>query len=84
MAVQELEECLQLLVGDTNFKTALPIEVTADEFAETVLGFEEVEEVEENGDEYGDEDGTMGGDMGMDAVGGAYYMQNDTIPEEDT
>jgi hypothetical protein len=44
-------DCLQLLVGDSNFKTALPNEVTADEFAENVLGFEEVEEEGEEGDE---------------------------------
>jgi hypothetical protein len=35
-------------VGDSNFKTALPIEMSADDFAENVLGFEEVEEVEED------------------------------------
>lgn len=45
-----------LLVGDSNFKTALPPEVSADDFAENVLGFEEVEEMEDdgNGGEYGD------------------------------
>lgn len=47
MSVKELEECLNLLVGDSNFKTALPQEITADDFAENVLGFEEVEEMEE-------------------------------------
>lgn len=35
------------MVGDGNFKTALTNEVTADYFAEEVLGFEEVEEIEE-------------------------------------
>jgi hypothetical protein len=39
-------------VGDANFKSALPQEVSADEFAENILGFEEVEEIEEEGDEY--------------------------------
>jgi hypothetical protein len=52
MSVQEIEECLHLLVGDANFKTALPVEVTSDEFAENVLGFEEVEEIEEDEEEY--------------------------------
>lgn len=47
MSVQEIEECLHLLVGDGNFKTALPQDVTSDEFAENILGFEEVEEIEE-------------------------------------
>ena len=50
MGQQELEECLGLLVGDSNFKTALTQEIQSDDFAENVLGFEEVEEVE------GDED----------------------------
>ena len=52
MSVQELEECLHLLVGDGNFKTALTQEITSDEFAENVLGFEEVEEVEEEEGDY--------------------------------
>lgn len=46
MGMQELEECLGLLVGDTNTKTALPTEILADGFAEDILGFEEVEEIE--------------------------------------
>ena len=37
-----------MLVGDASFKSALPVEITADDFAENVLGFEEVEEVEED------------------------------------
>jgi hypothetical protein len=48
MNAKELEECLLLLVGDANFKTALPQEISSDDFAENVLGFEEVEEVEED------------------------------------
>lgn len=51
MSVQEIEECLNLLVGDASFKTALPNDITADDFAENVLGFEEVEEVEEDNGE---------------------------------
>ena len=47
MGQQELEECLGLLVGDSNFKSALPQDVQADDFAENILGFEEVEELEE-------------------------------------
>jgi hypothetical protein len=48
MNAKELEECLLLLVGDASFKTALPQEISSDDFAENVLGFEEVEEVEED------------------------------------
>lgn len=47
MSVQELEEALHLLVGDGNFKTALTNDITSDYFAEEVLGFEEVEEVDD-------------------------------------
>jgi hypothetical protein len=39
------------LVGDGNFKTALAPEITSDDFAENVLGFEEVEEIEEDEDD---------------------------------
>ena len=38
-------------MGDQNLKTALPQEVSSNEFAENVLGFEEVEEVEPEEDE---------------------------------
>ncbi len=46
----DLEKYLQLLVGSKEFGK-LPHEIQADDFAENVLGFEEVEEVEdeENG-----------------------------------
>ena len=44
-----------MLVGDANIKTSLPAEMGSDEFAENVLGFEEVEEVEdENGEGFAD------------------------------
>jgi len=42
----DIERCLQLLVGEKNFEDALPEEVDADFFAEHVLGFEEVDENE--------------------------------------
>jgi hypothetical protein len=64
-------DCLQLLVGDSNFKTALPNEVTADEFAENVLGFEEVEEEGEEGDEEEDMEGMQ------------EYDVDGVIPEEE-
>ena len=69
MGQQELEECLGLLVGDSNFKTALPQEIQADEFAEDILGFEEVEEIEEEGNDEsvqpGSFRGTAPGGMGI-------------------
>lgn len=73
MGQQELEECLGLLVGDSNFKTALPHDIQADDFAENILGFEEVEEIEE---ETGDESAVPGSFRGT-APGGMGI-----IPEE--
>ena len=52
IGAKELGDFLNLLVGDGNFKTALPQDVTADEFAENILGFEEVEDGEEEQEEY--------------------------------
>lgn len=48
LGVTELSEYLNLLVGDSKISTALPEIITADEFAENILGFEEVEEMEDN------------------------------------
>lgn len=48
MKFDELGDILQLLVGEQEITKALPQEITADEFAENVLGFEEVEEAEED------------------------------------
>lgn len=77
MGQQELEECLNLLVGDSNFKTALQQEIVADDFAENILGFEEVEEVE------GEEGDDMGGAGGMNSImGGSYSAGMGVIPEE--
>jgi hypothetical protein len=70
---------LNLLVGDTNFKTALPQEITADDFAENVLGFEEVEEVE---DEEGAGNGDINGTQGASLLGGSYSGGMGVIPEE--
>ena len=76
---KEIAECLQMLVGDTNFKTAMPNEVTSDHFAENILGFEEVEEMEE------DEDGMDREDEDMDdGMGGGYAAGYPVIPEEET
>lgn len=52
IGAKDLGDYLNLLVGDSNFKSALPQEVSADEFAENILGFEEVEEVEEEEGDY--------------------------------
>lgn len=80
MTVTELQENLHLLVGDGNFKTALPQDISADDFAENVLGFEEVDEVEEEeGDEYLGENGENTYNGG---VSGMYMDENEAIPEE--
>ena len=80
MGQQELEECLNLLVGDSNFKTALQQEIVADDFAENILGFEEVEEME-SGDEGDDMAGGVAGGMGS-IMGGSYSHGMGVIPEE--
>jgi len=46
MNIVELEDCFQLLVGRRNFKEVIEDKITADEFAENILGFEEVDEDE--------------------------------------
>ena len=78
MGVEELQECLQLLISDGDLKTALPAEVTSDEFAENVLGFEEVEDVEDDGEEY-----TQQNMEGSYLNGMGRGVQNEVIPEED-
>jgi hypothetical protein len=67
-----------LLVGDSNFKTALPQEIKADDFAENILGFEEVEDVE--GEE--GEDGNGGSGNMVNMMGGSYSGGMGVIPEE--
>lgn len=80
MTVQELQDCLHLLVGDGNFKTALATDITSDDFAENVLGFEEVEEIEED---EGDLNGQQAAMMGSYSQGLGGGLHNDVIPEED-
>jgi len=46
MNVKELEQALLQLIGEQNIQIALPQDVTADAFAEQILGFEEVDEAE--------------------------------------
>ena len=74
MTVKDLEECLHLLVGDSNFKTALPPEFTAEDFFQNILSFEEVEELEE------DEEEALAEEPGFDR--GAYQLEG-AIPEEE-
>lgn len=50
MRMEELSECLNLLIGDRDIKTALPNEITSDDFAENILGFEEVDEDDQEDD----------------------------------
>lgn len=79
MGQQELEECLGLLVGDSNFKTALAQNIQADDFAENVLGFEEVEEMEA---EEEDLDGMGNGTAVASLMAGSYSAGMGVIPEE--
>lgn len=78
MSVQEIEECLKLLVQDSSFKQ-LSAEITAEEFAENILGFEEVEEIEEEEGDFTQQD-AMGGSYSA-ALGAGVH--NEVIPEED-
>ena len=78
MGVQEIAECLQLLVQDSSFKQ-LPQEISAEEFAENILGLEEVEEIEEEEGEFTQQD-AMGGSYSA-ALGAG--LHNEVIPEED-
>lgn len=68
---------MNLLVGDSNFKAALPQDINADDFAENILGFEEVEEIE------GDEGADMVASAAMGSImGGSFSAGMGVIPEE--
>ena len=68
---------LHLLVGETKIRTAIPDLVNANEFAEDILGFEEVDEQDlEVIDDFAE---TAGMNQSY-ATGGGSYMQ--AIPEE--
>ena len=47
MSIKELEQILGNLTAEYDFRQALPDKVTADHFAEDILGFEEVDEDDE-------------------------------------
>ena len=84
MNVKELEDCLSMLVGESTISKALPDMIGADDFAENILGFEEVEEIEEdNGEDEFIQQQMMGGSGMYGGMGGSYQVQNDIIPEED-
>ncbi len=57
----------------------MPQEITAEEFAENILGFEEVEEVEEEEGDYGAQDQMAGSYSAAMGAG----LHNEVIPEED-
>lgn len=46
MRMEDLEDAFQLLIGRRDFREVLEDKITADEFAENILGFEEVDEDE--------------------------------------
>lgn len=62
-------------MSDRNINTALKDQIACEDFSENVLGFEEVDEAE---DEEGDEE-----EGGEQIHGGNSYYPNDVIPEED-
>lgn len=57
MSIDELQTALFTLTGEQDFKNALPEYISAEEYAQKVLGFEEIEDDEdlEEGEE--EEDG---------------------------
>jgi hypothetical protein len=48
MSRDELKHCIQLLVGEEDIYKAIQHTASADDFAENILGFEEVEDDEED------------------------------------
>ncbi len=51
IGIEELgTECFKHLVGETNIMEALPEEISAEVFCEQVLGFEEIDDLEEGGE----------------------------------
>lgn len=66
-----------LLVGE-DINKAFKQQISADEFAENILGFEEVEEGEDEEEEAQDR-----GDVGQNMTGGTLGGINEAIPEEE-
>jgi hypothetical protein len=52
--IQELEEIMGMLVSERHIDAALPPRITAEHFAENILGFEEVDENEGEDEDEGD------------------------------
>jgi Ca2+-binding EF-hand superfamily protein len=51
MNLEELQQCLFTLTGEQDFRNALPdTYISAEDYAQTVLGFEEIEDDEEIGE----------------------------------
>ena len=61
ISVQDLQKYLYILTGEDNFKNAMPEYIAPDEFAQKVLGFEEIEEDDDlgEGEEEEEEDDSM-------------------------
>lgn len=79
---QEFERCMQLLIGEKNFDGITDNEyITADDFAENVLGFEEVDENELDQE---DDEEELANAAGMSYASGnpSQYLPNEVIPEE--
>ena len=54
--IEDFGRYLFLLVGEQNYQNAFPQSVSAEEFAQNILGFEEVEEDEPTDEEEGEGD----------------------------
>lgn len=78
IAMRELESLFTKLVSEPDVKRALGGPITAERFAEDILGFEEVDENE--GDE--DDDGDAGAAADFAATGGADQSKLGVIQEE--
>jgi len=79
MTMEELSNCLELLVGEDIYK-AIKTTVSADDFAENILGFEEVEDDEEDEEGHGSQDmGDQNKTYGGQGVSGI----QEVIPEEE-
>ena len=80
MSMEELKHCINLLVGDEDIYKAVGATASADDFAENILGFEEVEDDEEDDEGNGSQDmGTHNRTTGMPGMGGI----QEVIPEEE-
>ena len=76
-----MEKCMQLLVGEKNFDMAIVGDsISAADFAENILGFEEVDENELDQDEEEADYAAAGKSYASGSP--SKYLSHDAIPEE--